>query len=142
MQLLKWLLMLPVKLAVVLARAAQWFVHGSFAWLTLRPGSRPRRAARLALLHLRNWVLLRPRVKAKVLSLLQRLPRLKAWLRRLHYANSPQVAQPLTPSIANDVPMTFEHSLPDDSLEHLTLRARKIYADLKSAMARHQQEGN
>ena len=120
MQLLTWLLRLPMKLTFALARAVKWFVHGSFAWLTLKPGSRPRRTARLALLHLRNWVLLRPRVKARVLSLLRRFPRLKAWLKRLHYANSPQVVQPLTPSIADDVPMTFEHSLPSDSLEPST----------------------
>ena len=126
MQLLKWLLWFPVKLAVALARAARWFVHGSFAWLTLRPGSRPRRTARLALLHLRNWVLLRPRIQARVLSLLQRFPRLKVWLKRLHYANPSQAVQPPMPSASSDVPMTFEHPLPDDTQQDLPMIIARI----------------
>ena len=141
MQLLKWLLWFPVKLAVALARTARWFVHGSVAWLTLRPGSRPRRAASLALLHIRNWMLLRPRVRGKVVSILQRFPSLKAKLRSLHYANPPQAVQPPASSIADDVPMKSEHSLPDTSPERLTPLARKIYADLKLGVGRNQQEG-
>ena len=49
----------------------KWFVRGSVAWITLRPGSRPRRTAtRLALMHLRNWVSQRPRIKRRIKQLL------------------------------------------------------------------------
>ena len=113
----------------------KWFVHGSVAWITLRPGSRPRRTARLALLHLRNWVLKRPRAKARVLRILRRFPRLKLWLKRLHHANPIQGVQPAAPFIVGDVPI-------EEPLEHLSPRARKIYADLKSAMVRQQQGSN
>ena len=110
----------------------KWFVRGSAAWITLRPGSRPRRTARLVLLHLRNCVLKRPRAKARVLRILRRFPRLKLWLKRLHHANPIQGVQPAAPFIDGDVPIE----------EHLSPRARKIYADLKSAMARQQQGSN
>ena len=113
----------------------KWFVRGSAAWITLRPGSRPRRTARLALLHLRNWVLKRPRAKARVLRTLRHFPRLKLWLKRLHHTNPIQGVQPTAPLIAGDVPI-------EEPLKHLSPRARKIYADLRSAMARQQQGSN
>lgn len=80
-----WRMTAPMRWAV---GASKWFVRGVVAWITLKPGSRPWRTARLATLHLRNWVLLRPRVKVKVLSLLQRFPRIKACIKRLAYAGS------------------------------------------------------
>ena len=113
----------------------KWFVHGGVAWITLRPGSRPRRTAKLALMHLRNWVLKRPRAKARVLRILRRFPRLKLWLKRLHHANLIQGVQPVAPFISGDVPI-------EEHLKNLSPRARKIYADLKSAMARQQQGSN
>ena len=54
----------------------RWFVRGSAAWLTLKPGSRPRRIARMFITRLINWALLRPRVKVRVLSLLKHFPRI------------------------------------------------------------------
>ena len=113
----------------------KWFMRGSAAWITLRPGSRPRRTARMALLHLRNWVLKRPRAKARVLRILRRFPRLKLRLKRLHHANPIRGVHPAAPFIAGDVPI-------EEHLKHLSPRARKIYADLKSAMARQQQQGS
>jgi predicted NodU family carbamoyl transferase len=140
MQLLKWLLWLPVKLAGVVARAARWVVHGSFAWLTLRPGSRPRRTARLALLHLRNWMLLRPRVKARVLSFLRRFPRLKAWLRRLHYANPMKTGYTTAPLSRKVGRMPFEPSLPDDApqdLPAITARNQKLVGAVSDILDPH-----
>ena len=131
MQLLMWLLWLPINLAVGLVRTVRWFVRGSFAWLTLRPGSRPRRTARLMLLHLRNWVLLRPRVETRVLSILEHFPRTLAWLRRLHYANSKQVMYSPASSIAYGIP---------EKLKVLTPRAHRLYTDLKNAIS-HEQGG-
>ena len=114
----------------------KWFMRGSVAWITLRPGSRPRRTARLALMHLRNWVLKRPRAKDRVLRILRRFPPLELRLKRMmHHANPIQGVRPAAPFIAGDVPT-------EGSLEHFSPRARKIYADLKSAMAREQQGSN
>ena len=116
---------------------AKWFVRGSVAWLTLKPGSRPRRTARQTLLHLRNWVLLRPRIKNKVSSLLRRFPRLEGWLRRLHRASPMPLALPPMPSLSDDMLSPFENSQLSDSIVNLSPHARKIHANLKSAMARH-----
>ena len=120
----------------------KWFVRGTVVWLTLRPGSRPRRMVGLAMLHLRNWVILRPRVMTSLLSILQRFPRVLAWLKRLHYANPKQVMYLPTSSITEDIPEIFENSLPNEGLERLTPRARKIYADLQLAVAKWQKEGS
>ena len=130
-----WLMTAPLRWVI---DKVKWFVRGSAAWITLRPGSRPRRTARLALMHLRNCVLKRPRAKARVLRILRRFPRLKLWLKGLHHANPIQGVRPITPFIAGDAPIVFEHSPTKESLKHLSPRAREIYADLKSAMARQQ----
>ena len=142
MQLTKWLLWLPVKIIVALASAARWFVRGSLAWLTLKPGSRPRRTVRLLLLHARNWVYARPLIKVKILSILHNFPKANAWLRRLHYANPIQVLQPTDGFNSDDRlveaanhGITVEHSIPDDAISQLTPRARQIYRQLKSAIA-------
>ena len=118
---------------------AKWFVRGSVAWLTLKPGSRPRRTVRQTVLHMRNWVLLRPRIKSKVLSLLRRFPRIESWLRRLHRANPTPLALPLIPQSSNEMLTTLEEDRSSDSVENLSPRARKIYADLKSVMVRRRQ---
>lgn len=76
------------------ASKARWFVLGFTAWLTLQPGSRPRRMARRLLQELHSWVLLRPRVKACVLSFLRRFPTLQAWLRHVYQKDIEQSAQP------------------------------------------------
>ncbi len=120
----------------------KWFARGSIAWLTLKPGSRPQRTARVALLHLRNWVLLRPRVKAKVLLILQRFPRILAWLERLHFVNPIQAIYSPVPPLIDDVSESFECSLPDGALDNLSPRARKICMDMQLVMARHHQESN
>ena len=127
-----WLMTAPLRWVM---DKVKWFVRGSLAWITLRPGSRPRRTAKLALMHLCNWVLKRPRAKARVLRILRRFPRLKLWLKRLYHTNPIQGVQSTAPFIAGDVPI-------EEPLKHLSPRARKIYADLKSAMARQQQGSN
>ena len=75
------------------AGGMRWFIRGSLAWLTLKPGSRPRRIVRFILMRLRNWVNLRPKLKSIILSTLLRLPKLNEWLRKRHYTEPIIVTQ-------------------------------------------------
>lgn len=72
-----WRITYPLRLSMAWVK---WLVRGSLAWITRKPGSRPRRIGSSALLHLRNWVLLRPHIKIRVLSFLRYFYRFKAWL--------------------------------------------------------------
>ena len=54
-------------------RAKQWFFSGTKAWLTLAPGSRPRRILKKILLACRNYVLCRPWLKSILLRSSTRL---------------------------------------------------------------------
>ena len=121
-----WRMIAPLRWVI---GGVSWFIRGGVAWIALKPGSRPRRIAKLCLLHLRNWVLLRPQIKAKVLSVLQCLPQLKSWLKRFHYANPTNVTLSKPLSVAGDRLMKFD-----------TCRARKIYTDLSLAIKRQQKE--
>ena len=76
-----WRLTAPMR---SVTRSMRWFVRGCVAWFTLKPGSRPRRIARMSLTRLSNWVLLRPKIKVRVLSLLKHFPRIMAFLKRMH----------------------------------------------------------
>ena len=103
----------------------KWIMRGGIAWLTFKPNSRPRRTLKQILLHLRNWVFLRPQVKARILQVLNRFPRLKAWFRRLHYANS--------------LYATSTNKGGADFSSDLTPRAHQILGDLEKAIAIHKQ---
>ena len=85
-----WRMMAPLHRVM---DGVKWFVRGSLAWSTLRSGSRPRRAARVVLLHFRNWIVQRPTVKAVALAVLRHFPRIKDLLYRLHYANPTQTVK-------------------------------------------------
>lgn len=137
---LKNFALFPNWLSILFVKLARWFVFGSIAWLTFKSGSRPRRFARSVLLKLRNWVFARPRLKAKILSILDHYPRVKIWLKRLHHAHPIQ----LTPlmdlpnkDIDADSTKFGEHSV---SMDGLSERACRIYVDLKSAVDKRRQE--
>lgn len=98
------------------ANAIKCLRAASIAWLTLKPGSRPRRVARRALQRLRNWVLLRLGVKHILLLMLQRLPRLNNRLKTFHYAN-PMETDYTTASLSGEAGvMRSEPSPPNDTL--------------------------
>lgn len=61
-----------------LVNKGAWVFIGASAWLKFKPGSRPQRTFNLGLLHMRKWVSRRPMVKAGVLRLLSRVPKLYA----------------------------------------------------------------
>jgi hypothetical protein len=63
--------------------ATRWFVRGSWAWITVKPSSRPRRMARSALLRTIRFVLARPSLTRILRRPLERFPSLKSVQRRI-----------------------------------------------------------
>jgi len=54
--------------------AAGWFARGARAWITFKPGSRPRRTARNIVLKLVRFVLAQPFLASIMRRVLRRLP--------------------------------------------------------------------
>ncbi|MEY2340577.1 hypothetical protein AB4090_00505, partial [Acidithiobacillus sp. IBUN Pt1247-S3] len=123
-----WKITKPLRLA---RRFTQWFVRGSIAWITFAPGSRPRRVARSFLVKAIDKVRSNSALKPRAVRILNHFPKLKQRLRNTtfpqSYLSSTQQATPPNPP----------HS---EAMASLSPRARQIYADLKSALARRQQE--
>jgi hypothetical protein len=69
--------------------AARWFVRGAGAWITFKPGSRPRRMTRNLLPMSVQFVRARPFLADIARGLLRRLPRLRNYLRRILAARLP-----------------------------------------------------
>jgi O-antigen chain-terminating methyltransferase len=67
-------------------RGARWLVTGTWAWITLKPGSRPRRVARIFLKRVSRWLNDRPRLHARVLRMRRLVPTLER--RRVTLAQS------------------------------------------------------
>src|ERR1700733_294599 len=69
------------------------FLRGSWAWLTLKPGSWPRRTARTVLLRAVRFVLTRPRLTRLARRPFEHFPLLKRFRRRaLHVLLADSVA--------------------------------------------------
>jgi chemotaxis protein histidine kinase CheA len=75
-----WRVMLPLR---TIGTWVKWFVRGSRAWLTLSPGSRPRRIVRNYLIALKGAIRQRPRLKLAIIRALQPFPRVRDRLTRL-----------------------------------------------------------
>ena len=67
-------------------RAARWLVTGTWSWITLKPGSRPRRVARIFLKRVSGWLNDHPRLQARALRLRRLVPPLER--RRVTLAQS------------------------------------------------------
>jgi len=119
-----WKLTKPLRLA---GKFARWFVRGSIAWLTFKPGSRPRRMMRSAIISSMAVVQTRPRMKHYALMVLERFPRLKQRLGSMRFQNVP-----ISPPIATPTIQPHEADL--------SPRARQIYLDLKKAIEKHNKE--
>jgi hypothetical protein len=68
-------------------RTVRWLARGLWAWITLKPGTRPRRAARKAVIVLAGYVSARPRLVALAKPLLALVPSLNARLRVAVYSD-------------------------------------------------------
>lgn len=117
-----WRITAPLR---ALSRSARWFLQRSWAWLTLKPGSRPRRVARAILIKSGRYVLARPKLARPLKQALQRMPVLDKRLR---------VIIASTPS--------FFASLPNagNSIEDLSPRGRAIHRDLSEAIEKRRRE--
>jgi hypothetical protein len=109
-----WRLMTPLR---GVGRAMRWFVHGCWAWITLHPGSRPRRTIRSGLLRTLRFVLARPNLTRIVRQPLERFPLLKGFKRR---AFAVLLAKNMAP--------------PPDSI--FSERERFVHASLEAALER------
>ena len=65
----------------LLLNFSHWFINGSFAWLTLSPGSRPRRILRRFLIIAKQYVSSKPRIKKIMVRIISLSPKLKARLK-------------------------------------------------------------
>ena len=109
-----WRIAAPLRSASL---AVQWLGRGTWAWLTLKPGCRPRRIARRALVSLADSFSGQPRLRAAVVRLLPSSP-----------VPDQQVQREEAPGhIAKDVPQ-------------LSPRAHRIYLDLKTAIEKGKAE--
>jgi SAM-dependent methyltransferase len=123
-----WRLTAPLRWA---GDAARWFIRGSIAWITLSPGSRPKRYLRSGIISIKSKIAPRPFLKAMAVRLLSPFPRIKARLRLIQNPHH---------TIPQDTLNLMEGSV--EGLDHLSPRARKTYSDLKSAIAQRQKESS
>lgn len=116
-----WKLTKPLRLA---SKFAQWFARGSIAWLTLKPGSRPRRVIGKTLEWFRkkrisvvnrsiDHIKKSPRLKRIALRVLNRFPALGIKLRRIYI--SPQFAG--SSLLVTTTPICFTQKEADTNLK-------------------------
>ncbi len=118
-----WRVTYPLRLA---GKAARWFVHGSIAWITFSPASRPRRILRTFLIFMKRKVKENYKLKSFAVRVLARFPTLKERLMRVGEASF----------------YTRENkgsSLEDMTLNHLNSNAKRIYVDLKVAIQKNKE---
>jgi SAM-dependent methyltransferase len=108
-----WRITAPMRLVW---RAVRRSVRGSWAWLTLKPGSRPRRVARRGGVAVARFFLARPRLAQPAQGLLRRFPAINQRLRTM-----------LPPAETSRTPI----------LSDLSPRAREIYFQLRAAIAQN-----
>lgn len=88
-----WRLTAPLR---AFKRKAASPLEGIWAWITLKPGSRPRRVARKALTGLADWLRARPRLRSALINRLRRYPALFERFRRM--ARAQRLASGASPS--------------------------------------------
>jgi glycosyltransferase involved in cell wall biosynthesis/SAM-dependent methyltransferase len=90
-----WRTTAPLRFTI---RSARWFVNGAWAWLTLKPGSRPRRIAKIIIRRGIAAIEARPGLKQRIVSGAHRLGLYPALRRRYYRVAGQRVA---AVSIAN-----------------------------------------
>lgn len=117
-----WRLSAPLRAT---AQTSRWAASGAHAWLTLRPGSRPRRAARRLVDMLTRYVLVRPWLTKKVKRLIRLAPPIVE--ERIRSIAFGQVSK-------NSSPRPVSRTMPEAS--GLSARGREIHALLSLEYSR------
>jgi len=115
-----WKLTYPLRL---IGKTVKWFIRGSIAWLTFSPSSRPRRIIKNLALKIKNHINARPKLKMKIITIVNRFPTLKARLKKIGQDNY---------SLPENSKLKIENSALNYS--HLSPRAKEIYHQLKTAI--------
>ena len=110
-----WKLMKPFRLA---GKFSRWFVVGAKHWITFSPTSRPRRVLKQVVISLKNYINVRPKLKNKIINILNRFPKIKARLKKIGQQK--------------DIISSNNYQAPE--YLHLTPRAQEIYNKLKLAI--------
>ena len=121
-----WKITKPLRLA---GKFARWFVFGSYHWLTFSPTSRPRRVLKRKLIELKHYINVRPKLKYKIINILNKFPTLKARLKRI--GNSEQ---------SYHVTQNTKLEIKNSEFSHLSPQAKRIYFDLKYAIEQRKYE--
>ena len=108
-----WRITWPLSLA---GKAVYRVMQNCFAWFTHMPMTHPRRIVKKMFIALKKNVNSHPLLKMVVLQILSWFPRLKTWLKNMN--NPLQIGY-------------------IEMYEQLSPRARKVYHDLKAAIARN-----
>lgn len=119
-----WRITAPLR---YISAKVEWAKTGAVAWLTFKPGSRPRRISRAVLLAMSRWAIRHPFIKAKVFEVLKYTPWLKARLKRI-YQTSFQAHSEM-----NSLPLPRR-------LDQLSPKAQIVYKNLRSAIKNTQQD--
>jgi len=116
-----WKMTKPLRIA---GKSVRWFATGVKHWVTFSPTSRPRRVVKKVLLTSKHSINAHPKIKMKLMEMLEHFPVLKERLRKVgkeEFSTTPVATThcPHTPS-------------------QLSPQAQKIYDDLKQAIALQQ----
>lgn len=122
-----WKLTKPIRLA---GKFARWFIPRAKAWLTLAPGSRPRRVARKTFLWTIDIIRANPVLKEFALKWLNKFPRLKQWLRKMIFSTA-----------STSTFCSIQNNMLGANMADLPPHARQMYTDIKVAIEKQNHEG-
>jgi len=75
-----WKMTKPLR---IIGKGARWFVIGIKHWVTFSPTSRPRRVSKKTLIALKNYIHHHPKLKTKLLHILQHFPQIREKFRTI-----------------------------------------------------------
>ncbi len=117
-----WKIMKPLR---ILGKFIRWFTTGVKHWITFSPTSRPRRVLKKILISVKNYINTNPRLKMKLVGILNNFPKLKKRLKRVGQVDHHEESRAFQ----------VDEYTNENSEVQLSPEAKKIYNDLKQAIA-------